>query len=161
MASEQALNRALQRLVRSQRTATLGTLDDEGEVALSRVPYAIESQGSCLIIHVSALAGHTAHLQRHPRASLLIGEPEVPDAPVHALPRVAIDVLAEPCADTAQQQSAKTCYLMRFPEAEPMTHLADFRFIRLLPLGARQVAGFGAARSLDAKALAQWLGSTT
>jgi hypothetical protein len=31
-----------------------------------------------------------------------------------------------------------------------MTTLGDFRFVRLLLLGARQVAGFGAARSLPA-----------
>jgi hypothetical protein len=111
-----------------------------------------------LIIHISALAAHTAHLQRHPRASLLIGAPEAAEAPVHALPRVSIEVRAEPCSDTAQLQQAKTCYLDRFPEAEPMTQLGDFRFVRLQPLAARHVAGFGAARSLDASALAQLLG---
>jgi hypothetical protein len=49
-------------------------------------------------------------------------------------------------------------YLARFPEAEPMTTLGDFRFLRLTPQGARQVAGFGAARSLSASELAQALG---
>jgi hypothetical protein len=38
-----------------------------------------------------------------------------------------------------------------------MTALGDFRFVRLLPSGARQVAGFGAARSLDATEVAQAL----
>ena len=161
MASEEGLNRALHRLIHSQRTATLGTLDDKGEVSLSRVPYAVERRDGCLVIHISALAGHTAHLKRHPRASVLIGEPEAPDAPVHALPRVAIDVHAEPCTGDAQVSSARACYLLRFPEAEPMTQLADFRFVRLRPLGARQVAGFGAARSLDAQAMAGILGSAT
>lgn len=31
-----------------------------------------------------------------------------------------------------------------------MTELGDFRFVLLRPAGARQVAGFGAARSVDA-----------
>lgn len=160
MASERDLNQALQRLVHSQRTATLGTLDATGEVSLSRVPFAVDPLGGALIIHISALAAHTAHLQRHPTASLLVGASEMADAPVHALPRVSIDVRAEPCSDNARQQQAKDCYLDRFPEAEPMTQLGDFRFIRLQPLAARQVVGFGSARSLDAPAIALLLGET-
>jgi heme iron utilization protein len=50
-------------------------------------------------------------------------------------------------------------YLARFPEAAPMTQLADFQFLRLRPLGARQVAGFGAARSLNAHTLGLALGA--
>ena len=48
-------------------------------------------------------------------------------------------------------------YLARFPEAEPMTALGDFRFVRLRPQEARQVAGFGAARSLGLAEVAQAL----
>lgn len=161
MGNESGLNQALQRLIHTQRTATLGTLDAAGEVSLSRVPFAVDPHGGTLIIHISALAAHTAHLQRHPRASLLIGAPETADAPVHALPRVSIDVRAEPFFDDAQALHAKTCYLRRFPEAEPMTQLGDFRFVRLQPLTARHVAGFGAARSLDVPALAPLLGKAT
>ena len=156
MGSESRLNEALRQLVWSERTASLGTLDHEGEVSLSRVPYAIDPQRGDLIIHISALASHTAQLLNHPRASVLIGEREVEGAPVHALPRVSIAVKAETCAadtDGASLQAAQTCYLTRFPEAEPMTQLGDFRFVRLQPLGARHVAGFGAARSLEAQDL--------
>ena len=38
-----------------------------------------------------------------------------------------------------------------------MTHLGDFRFIAVAVTGARQVAGFGAARSIDAEEIAQVL----
>ena len=44
------------------------------------------------------------------------------------------------------------------PPLEPMTALGDFRFVRLQPIGARQVAGFGAARSLDAAELRAAIG---
>ena len=160
MTTENRLNEALRQLVWCERTATLGTLDREGEVSLSRVPYAIDPQRGDLIIHISALASHTAQLLRHPRASVLIGEHEVEGAPVHALPRISIAVVAESCEadiNSASLQTARTCYLSRFPEAEPMTQLADFRFVRLQPLGARHVAGFGAARSLSAQDLSQVL----
>jgi putative heme iron utilization protein len=157
MAPVHGLNQALHRLIHSQRTAALGTLAADGEVALSRVPYAVDPKGGSLIIHISALAAHTAQLERHPRASLLIAARELDGAPVHALPRVSIDVRAEACTDKVHQRLAQACYLERFPEVEPMTQLGDFRFVHLRPLGARHVAGFGAARSLDAPAIAHIL----
>ena len=43
MASEHNLTRALRELIHSQRTAALGTLDAQGEVFVSRVPFAIDS----------------------------------------------------------------------------------------------------------------------
>jgi len=156
MASEHSLTRALRELFASQRTAALGTLNADGEAVVSRVPFAIEAETASLVIHVSALAGHTGNLLRHPRASLLISQGEIAGEPVHALPRVTIDVRAEAFEpDRAETQHLRNHYLARFPEAEPMTQLGDFRFMRLRPLGARQVAGFGAARSIDVKTLAQ------
>jgi putative heme iron utilization protein len=160
MASEHSLTHALRALMHSQRTAALGTLDAEGEVFVSRVPFAIDAQGASLVIHVSGLAAHTGNLVRHPRASLLVAQGEMPGAPVHALSRVTIDVLAVACAPDSPEAHARCAvYLARFPEAEPMTQLGDFRFFRLRPLGARQVAGFGSARSVDATTIAQALGA--
>jgi heme iron utilization protein len=160
MASNASLSRALRELIHSQRTAALGTLDAQGEVFVSRVPFAIEPDSASLVIHVSGLAAHTSNLLHHPRASLLIAQAEVPGEPVHALPRVSIDVAAQALApDSPETQACCAAYLARFPEAEPMTELADFRFIRLNPLSARQVAGFGAARSLDAATITQALGA--
>jgi hypothetical protein len=59
--------------------------------------------------------------------------------------------------ETPAWRSAREAYLARFPEAEPMTQLGDFRFVAIAVGGARQVAGFGAARSLDAEAIDQAL----
>ena len=159
MAPEHTLTTALRQLIHQQRTAALGTLDTDGEAFVSRVPFAIDASTGSLIIHVSGLAAHTGHLLRHPRASLLIAQNEVPGEPVHALQRVSIDVRAEACAPGSPEALARcSTYLARFPEAEPMTQLGDFRFFRLRPLGARQVAGFGAARSIDPATIAQALG---
>lgn len=148
---EHSLTRALRDLLLARRTAALGTRDAEGEVFVSMVPFAIDPKTQELVLHVSGLAAHTGNLQRHPRVSLLVTAAEPEGEPVHALPRVTLDAtatIAEPGCDAAAR--ARDVYLQRFPEAEMMTTLGDFRFVLLQVLGARQVAGFGAARSLPA-----------
>jgi len=156
---EHSLTGALHTLLSSRRTAALGTLDASGAAFVSMVPFATDPASASLVIHISALAGHSQNLRAEPRASLMVAESEVAGEPVHALARVSIEVVAswaEP--GTALAAQCRTVYLARFPEAEPMTSLGDFRFVRLTPQGARQVAGFGAARSLSALELAQTIG---
>lgn len=148
---EHSLTRALRKLLLARRTAALGTRDAEEGVFVSMVPFAIDGQLQELVLHVSGLAAHSANMQRHPQVSLLVCAAETEGEPVHALPRVtleAVATLAQPGSPEASQ--AREVYLRRFPEAEMMTTLGDFRFVRLQLLGARQVAGFGAARSLPA-----------
>ena len=148
---EHSLTRALRELLLTRRTAALGTRNTEGEVFVSMVPFAIDPHSQQLVLHVSGLAPHTGNMQRHSRVSLLVTAAEPDGEPVHALPRVTLDAIAtiaEPGSDAAA--GARTVYLQRFPEAEMMTTLGDFRFVHLQVTGARQVAGFGAARSLPA-----------
>jgi putative heme iron utilization protein len=146
---EHSLTRALGSLLQARRTAALGTLDEQGNPFVSMVPFAIDTTSLELVLHVSALASHTGNMQRSPRVSLLVCAPETSGEPVHALPRVTLDAVALAIAPgSAEAALARQAYLGRFPEAQPMTALGDFRFVRLQVLGARQVAGFGAARSL-------------
>jgi putative heme iron utilization protein len=162
MTHEPRLMRELRDLIAGRRVAALGTLDasDPAQTFVSMVPYAVWPGGPALVVHVSALAAHTRNLQAQPRASLLVMAVEHAGEPVHALPRVTLDVNAEtPLHDSADWQAARQAYLTRFPEAEPMTELGDFRFVLLRPTGARQVAGFGAARSVDGDELARVLGA--
>lgn len=161
MSHEPRLARALRELLLARRTAALGTLDARapGQPFVSMVPFAIEPSGRRLVLHVSGLAAHTRNLLAHPRVSLLVTAPEVDGEPVHALPRVTLDGIAEPLApDSAAWRTARAAYLARFPEAEPMTALGDFLFVSVALQGARQVAGFGAARSVDAEELVRLLG---
>jgi putative heme iron utilization protein len=158
---EHSLTPALRALLASRRTAALGTVDASGAAFVSLVPFAIDPASASLVIHISALAAHSQNLQTMPQASLMVAEGEVAGEAVHALARVSIEVLAtwaEPGSALAAQ--CRAAYLARFPEAEPMTALGDFRFVRLSPQSARQVAGFGAARSLNTVELAQALGPT-
>ena len=71
MTAEQA--EALRQLLASQPVAALATLHD-GEPAVSMVPWALRADGR-FVIHVSALASHTADLRAHPEVALLITAP--------------------------------------------------------------------------------------
>ena len=159
MAHEPRLMRALRALLHEHRVASLGTLGPGGEPQVSMVPYAIAAAPGCIVIHVSGLAAHTRNLQATPSVSLMVMQSEVAGEPVHALPRVSLEARAEVLApDSATWARCRDAYLARFPEAEPMTALGDFRFVALAVTGARHVAGFGAARTVDAQELALVLG---
>jgi putative heme iron utilization protein len=150
MAHEPRLTGALRALLHMQRTAALGTTGDDAAAFVSMVPFALEPTLGCLVIHVSGLAAHTRHLQARPRVSLLVMQSEVAGQPVHALPRITLEGEAsvlEP--DSPQWLACRAAYLARFPEAEPMTQLGDFRFVAVQVTRARHVAGFGAARDVD------------
>lgn len=153
-AHESRLARALRALLAQQRVAALGTLDPDGLPSVSMVPFAVAPDPGVLVLHISGLAAHTGHLQRQPLASLMVMQAEQAHEPVHALPRVTLAVRAHTLGpEHAWHAACRTAYLARFPEAEPMTALADFRFVALQTLGARQVAGFGAARTVTPEEL--------
>ena len=161
MSHEPRLARALRELLAGSRVAALGTVDEHGRAVVSMAPFAwlaatAESPRPAAVLHVSALAAHTAHLEARPdQAGLLVMQPEVAGHPVHALPRVSFEGHAVfPPRDHVWWQACREAYLERFPEAEPMTGLGDFRFVAIEIAGARHVAGFGAARSVSAEELA-------
>ncbi|MCM2252332.1 MAG: pyridoxamine 5'-phosphate oxidase family protein [Ramlibacter sp.] len=159
MPHESRLTRELRALLQAHRVAALGTLSDEGQPFVSMVPFALVPALGCFVIHVSALAAHSRFLAARPAVSLLVMQRENPDEPVHALPRATLEGRArvlEPGSEDGQV--CKAAYLQRFPEAEPMTQLGDFSFVAIDIQGARQVAGFGAARSVDAQEVRLALG---
>jgi len=158
MTHEPRLTLALRNLLDTQRVAALGTLDEDGQPFVSMVPFAIDGSNGALVLHVSGLAAHARNLERASRVSLLVMQSEVAGEAVHALQRVTFDGIANKLeAKCSAWISARAAYLLRFPDVEYMTHLGDFRFIAVAVTGARQVAGFGAARSIDAEEIAQVL----
>jgi putative heme iron utilization protein len=158
MTHEPRLSVALRSLLNTHRVAALGTLDETGQAFVSMVPFAMDANNGTLVIHVSGLAAHTRNLERIPRVSLMVMQAEVMGEAVHALPRVTLDGVATVlAADSPACLSARAAYLARFPDVEYMTQLGDFRFVAIAVSGARQVAGFGAARSIEAEELAQVL----
>jgi putative heme iron utilization protein len=154
MAHVSRLTQQIRSLLQSRRVASLGTIASDGGALVSMVPFAVEPKLRCLVIHVSQLAAHTRNLETSPRVSVLVMQAEVPGEPVHALPRVSIDGLASELEPQSPPWLAcRTAYLRRFPDAELMTQLPDFKFFAIEVSGARQVAGFGTARSIDAEEL--------
>jgi putative heme iron utilization protein len=98
------------------------------------------------------MAAHTRNLQARAGISLLVMQSELPGESVHALARVTFTAQATALQpQSAEWQACRTAYLTRFPESEPMTQLGDFMFFSLQVSSARQIAGFGAARSIDAE----------
>ena len=155
---EPRLTRALREMLNTQRVASLGTLNAEGGPFVSMVPFAIDPVAGCLVIHVSLLAPHTRNLLTNPAVSMMVMQPEAAGEPVHALPRVSMDgTAARLKPESPSWLAARSVYLARFPDAEPMTHLADFSFVAVYLTAARQVAGFGSARPLEEDDLAALL----
>lgn len=149
----------LRQLLHSRRVAALGSLNADGSAMVSMVPYAIDPSSPCLVIHVSSLAAHTGNLLRQPAVSLLVMAPELAGEPVHALPRATLQGQAHaPTPDSPDWHRARDAYLRRFAEAAAMMELGDFRLVRIRIDQIRQIAGFGAARSLDSQEIAQLLG---
>lgn len=159
MPHESRLTGELRSLLHAHRVAAMGTLGDDGAPFVSMVPYAIEASLASLVIHVSGLAAHTGNLQARPNVSMLVMRPEVEGEPVHALPRVTLACEAKALAPHSHAwKVCREAYLARFPEVEYLTQLGDFMFFALQVNSARQVAGFGAARSLDADDIRRALG---
>lgn len=149
MEHESRLNSELRRLLTARRTAALGTVDADGLPHVSMVPYAVDPAAPGLVLLISGLAAHTAHIRRAARVSLLIADHETPGRPVHALGRLTLSAdarLAEP--GCAEADALRQVYLRRFPEAEPIGALPDFRYVAVGVRAVRQVAGFGAARDV-------------
>ncbi len=147
----------LARLLRERTTAALGTLR-AGAPYVSMVPYAIATDGSGFVVHVSKLAAHTRDMLADTRVCLLVSEAEGGAKPAQALARVSVQGQARRIPSSSPDLSRlKAAYLARFPEAAQLFGLADFSIFQIRPLTARFVAGFGQAHSVSAESMAQLL----
>lgn len=148
---------ALRELLASQPVAALATLH-KGHPAVSMVPLAWLPGSARALIHVSALATHTADMQADPRVALLLTAPPSPDVPVHALPRVSLQGLARPCPREAEGYAdARAAYLARFPDVEPLFGFGDFSLFLIEVRSARYVGGFAQAMSVTGERFARLL----
>ncbi len=146
----------LRRLLAEQTTAALATLH-RGDPAVSMVPFATEP--GALLLHVSALATHTADMQSHPVVSLLLTAEAAADVPPQARARAALTGQAQFIArdNDADYAAARDRYLARFASAAMMFELADFSLVRVTVRSARVIGGFAQATSLVGERLqAAW-----
>lgn len=147
----------LRQLLLDEPVAALGTLH-RGEPAVSMVPFVLDAAAAEFVIHVSALATHTADMRAHARVGLMVMAPPGAEVPPQARPRVSLqaDARALP-ADSEAYGRARELYLARFPDAAVTFGLGDFSIVVLRPVSARLVAGFGRAYALAGERLVVWL----
>ena len=144
-------SQALRTLITTQPLAALGTVQG-GEPFVSMVPFAIESNGGKLIIHVSTLAAHTKHMLENARVSLMVMAAPSPDVSAQATPRVTIQGTATQLDKaSAEYAEAKAVYMERFPQSLDLFDFADFSLFAITPTSARFVAGFAQAKTLSAE----------
>ena len=138
-----ATRRELVELIRGRGIAALGTFH-AGAPLVSMVLYAASPDLSAVFIHVSRLAQHTGGLLRDRRVGLLIAEPEKPSRNPLSMARVSIQADAEPLdVGSPEYEQARATYVAVHPAAAFNFQLGDFLLIRIKPISARFVAGFG------------------
>lgn len=150
----------LRQLLIEQRWAALATLDDRGAPALSFVAYVPEADFRGFLIHVSRLAAHTRYLLARPDVALGVSAPDTGEEDPQLLARVNIRATAAPVVrGTPEYPAARSLYLARLPQAEPLFGFEDFVLLRLRPEDARYVGGFARAYTLSGEQLSQLVSS--
>jgi putative heme iron utilization protein len=148
---DSATRQELVELLRGRGIASLGTLHG-GAPLVSMVLYAPSPDLSSTYIHVSRLAQHTAALLGHLRVGLLIAEPDKPSRNPLSMARVSIQADAEPLElGSSEYEQARAAYVAAHPTAAFNFELGDFVLIRLKPISARFIAGFGRIVDIDAE----------
>jgi putative heme iron utilization protein len=142
---------SLARLIRTQRTAALGTVFDTAPL-VSMVLYAAADDLSAFYIHISQLAQHTQAIRQDRRVGLMIAEPDSGEVDPQTLGRVSIRGAATELSPAASDhEAAKAAYLAKFPGSAATFGLGDFSLYAITPLEARYVAGFGRIFDLAAE----------
>jgi putative heme iron utilization protein len=133
-------------LVQSTKVASLSTLSDDGHPWGSLVTYALLPDGSPILC-VSLLAEHGRNVERDPRASLVVAEPDVAGDPL-AANRVTLAGVLMRANDRSDVREA---YLAAIPEAGIYAEGHDFSFWVLDVRRVRWVGGYGRMDSPDAE----------
>ncbi|MEO1104156.1 MAG: DUF2470 domain-containing protein, partial [Pseudomonadota bacterium] len=92
------------------------------------------------VLLISDLAVHTKNFMRDKRASLLFVEAQAGEGDTNARARVTLDGTLEPVTN---RSAARARFVRRQPDAAGYVDFGDFQFVRLVPVTAHLVAGFG------------------
>jgi hypothetical protein len=134
-------------LVASRTTGTLCTIASEpaGYPYGSFVTFALDNGAPVFLI--SKLAAHTQHLERDPRASLLVAEDHAEDPLANG--RVTLVGDAARLEDSA---SARAAFLAVHPSAGYYVDFSDFAFWHLTVTSVRYIGGYGRMSWIDGSA---------
>lgn len=134
------------RLLREARYGALAVIGPAGHPAASRVLVATDWYGNPVTL-ISGLSAHAAALTAEPRCSLLVGDVGKGDPLAH--PRLSLAATASTIPiEEPERPALRERFLSRHPKAALYADFADFRFVRLQPIGAALNGGFGRAYEL-------------
>ncbi len=139
----------IQAFIEQFSTAQLGTVDDKGTPLASYAPFVRD--GNDFIMLLSTVSKHARNLQCHPKASLMLVEPEDKARHLFARERLVIDCdvvhieKSQPEAEPLKQQM-KAAY---GDIVDQLCGMKDFSFYRFVPKSGNYVKGFGQAFELD------------
>jgi len=143
---------ALRALRADCRSAVLATTGEDGAPEASYAPFADDgARAGAMLVLVSGLARHTAHLVRSGRASAMLIEDESSAAQIFGRRRAAFACRVEVIArDTDGWVAGVAALEARHGSVVTMLRdLKDFQLLRLVPESGTLVLGFGRAWRLS------------
>ena len=138
----------LRDLLRDQRLLALAVVVG-GEPVAGLVPFLGGPDLTALVVHVSALAPHSAGLADGAAWSGVIHVPDARDVDPLRVPRGAIHGHARRIQDQRVLDAIGRAWVARFPSAAQTVGLGDFAFVSLDLEGGRLIGGFANARNLS------------
>jgi heme iron utilization protein len=130
-------------LLGEAKHGALATLTNDGAPFSTLIALALDADGAPIII-TSHLSGHTGHMERDGRVSVLISSIGKGDPLAH--PRVTLVAHAVAARrDDAAYDRLRARYLTANPKAELYVDLPGFWFWRLEPISVALNGGFGKA----------------
>ena len=139
--------------LRNTRVAALATLRDDAP-RVSMVAYVVAPDFSAFYIHLSKLAQHTVDMQKNKNVGFMVSETDDGRADPQTLVRLSVRGTAGLISPGEPGYTPiKELYLNHFPESLRLFDFDDFNLWRVIPKGARYVAGFAKAFNLTVESL--------
>lgn len=138
-------------IIQAAKTASLGTLTDDGSPFVSLVTVAATSATSVVML-LSGLAKHTKNLKRDARCSLLLVQPGGESG--NPLEGARLSIVGEVTQlSRAEDATERASFLTKHPDAAMYADFGDFSLYRVDIAEAHLVAGFGRIETLKASQL--------
>jgi len=133
-------------LMKSTRSAILGTVDSRGNPLSSYAPVWIDGENR-FHVYISTMAKHTSAVRRSGKASLMLIEDESASDNLFARKRLSVDCSSEVIErDTEEWNEIMSAMEDRLGETLGyLRNLVDFDLFRLTPSEGRLILGFGKA----------------
>ena len=148
----------LKELLAHQRVLSLAVLVD-GRPYAGLLPFVVRDDFSAALVHASDLARHSKGLAPGAPFGSVIHLPDRVDADPLQLPRVTLEgTVAVLERGTPEYDAGRELYTNRFPASARTFALGDFRLYELAFEAGRLIGGFGRARSVSPRILADLAG---